>query len=178
MLFVELAQASRVVAATSKHGEKVATLADVLRHAAPDEIAPAVAFATGATLQGRIGVGWATLSDVRPEPAGQPTLTVADVHAAIDELAAIEGQGSTARRRQVLHDLLSRATEPEQQLIRSILGGELRQGALDGVMAAAVAKSAGVSLSRSSGRRCSPARSPRPPGSPSRPGRPVSPPWS
>ena len=146
MLFVELAQASRVVAATSKRGEKIATLADVLRHAAPDEIAPAVAFATGATLQGRIGVGWATLSDVRPEPAGQPTLTVADVHAAIDELAAIEGQGSTARRRQVLHDLLSRATEPEQQLIRSILGGELRQGALDGVMAAAVAKSAGVSL--------------------------------
>jgi DNA ligase-1 len=144
VLFVELANASRLVAATSKRGEKVAALAAVLRQAAPDDITPAVAFATGATLHGRIGVGWATLSDVRPAPAAEPSLTVADVHAAIGRLATIDGAGSVARRRQALHDLLAAATEPEQALIRSILGGELRQGALDGVMAAAVAQAAGV----------------------------------
>jgi DNA ligase-1 len=146
MLFAELAQASRAVAATSKRSEKVATLAAALQHAAPDEIAPAVAFAIGAALQGRIGVGWATLADVRPAPAAEPSLTVADVHAAIDRLAAIGGERSVARRRDELHALLARATEPEHELIRGILGGELRQGALDGVMAAAVAKAAGVTV--------------------------------
>jgi DNA ligase-1 len=144
--FVELALASRTVAATSKRTEKIAALADVLRRADPGEIAAAVAFATGTALQGRIGVGWATLYDVRPQPASEPTLTIHDVHEAIDRLAAIGGEGSVGRRRQLLHELLTRATEPEQQLIRAILGGELRQGALDGVMAAAVAKAADVPL--------------------------------
>jgi DNA ligase-1 len=146
MLFADLARASRAVAATSKRSEKVAILADVLRGAAPAEVAPAVAFATGSALQGRIGVGWATLYDVRPEPADDPTLTIDDVSRSIDELAVTTGSGSVARRRQLLDDLLGRATQPEQELIRGILGGELRQGALDGVMASAVAKAAGVTL--------------------------------
>jgi len=146
VLFEQLALASRKVAATSKRTEKIAALADVLRQARPNEIEAAVAFATGNALQGRIGVGWATIYDVRPEPATQPTLTVDDVHNAIDALAEVGGGGSVARRRELLRDLLSKATEPEQQMIRAILGGELRQGALDGVMAAAVAKAAGVTL--------------------------------
>ena len=146
MLFEELALASRTVAATSKRTEKIAALADVLRRAAPNEIEAAVAFATGNALQGRIGVGWATIYDVRPDPASQPTLTIDDVHTAIDALAAVGGGGSVARRRDLLRDLLTRATEPEQHMIRAILGGELRQGALDGVMAAAVAKAADVPL--------------------------------
>ena len=146
MLFEDLALASRTVAATSKRTAKVAAIADVLRRAQPNEIEAAVAFATGNALQGRIGVGWATLSDVRPDPASKATLTIGDVHNAIDTLAAIAGGGSVARRREVLHELLSNATESEQQMIRAILGGELRQGALDGVMSAAVAKAAGVAL--------------------------------
>ena len=146
MLFVELATASRVVASTTKRSEKIAILAAVVRRAAPDEIEPLVAFATGTVLQGRIGVGWATLADVRPEPAATPTLEILEVHRAIDELATVAGAGSIARRRAVVHELLGRATEPEQQLIRAILGGELRQGALDGVMAAAIAQASGVSV--------------------------------
>jgi DNA ligase-1 len=146
VLFEELALASRTVAATSKRTEKIAALADVLRRAAPNEIEAAVAFATGNALQGRIGVGWATIYDVRPDPAPDPTMTVDDVHRTIDSLAAVGGGGSVARRRELLRDLLARATEPEQQMIRAILGGELRQGALDGVMAAAVAKAADVPL--------------------------------
>lgn len=144
VLFVELAVTSRAVATTSKRSEKVALLADVLGRLAPDEIDLAAAFVVGSTLHGRLGVGWATLSDVRPEPASEPTLTIGDVDRAIADLASISGGGSVARRRDVLHDLLARATESEQALIRSIIGGELRQGALDGVLAAAVAKAAGV----------------------------------
>jgi DNA ligase-1 len=146
VLFEELARASRTVAATSKRTEKIAALAAVLRRAPPDEIEAAVSFATGTALQGRIGIGWATIYDVQPDPASQPSLTVDDVHKAIDALAAVGGGGSVARRRELLRDLLTKATEAEQQMIRAILGGELRQGALDGVMAAAVAKAAGVPL--------------------------------
>lgn len=146
VLFADVATTSRVVAATSKRSDKVAALADMLRTAAPDEIGAAVSFGVGAAPQGRIGVGWATIREVRPAAAAEPTLTVSDVERAVGELESIAGSGSVARRRDVLDDLLRRATEPEQGLIRSILGGELRQGALDGVMAAAVAKAYGVKV--------------------------------
>ncbi len=146
MLFAELATASQVVASTSKRSEKVAILAAVLRRVAPGEIAPVIAFAMGASPAGRIGVGWATLADVRPEPAARPSLDVADVERAIGELASVSGDGSVARRRLILDRLLAAATEPEQHLIRGILGGEHRQGALDGVMTAAVANAADVSV--------------------------------
>lgn len=144
VLFSELADTSRRVAATSGRSEKVAALADVLGRAERDEIEAAVAFATGATRHGRIGVGWATIADVLPPPAREASLTVADVDRAIGDLAAIRGPGSAAARRDRLADLLGRATDAEQEMIRSILGGELRQGALDGVVAAAVARAAGV----------------------------------
>ncbi len=146
MLFDELATATRAVASTSKRSEKVATLAAVLRRVAPQEVAPAVAFAMGASPAGRIGVGWATLADVRPDPALHPSLEIADVDRAIRDIAVVTGDGSVARRRAILDRLLATATEPEQHLIRGILGGEHRQGALDGVMAAAVAKAADVSV--------------------------------
>ncbi|MFP5487786.1 MAG: ATP-dependent DNA ligase, partial [Acidimicrobiia bacterium] len=147
MLFEELARASDAVAATSKRSEKVGVLAAVLERLPPDEIPAAVAFAAGTTLHGRLGVGWATLRDVRPAPATEPTLTVGQVDRALATLTTIAGAGSQARRREVLHDVLAAATEAEQRLLVAVIGGELRQGALDGVVAAAVAKAAGVAVS-------------------------------
>ena len=144
VLFVDLAVTSRRVSDTTKRSEKIAALAELLAAADPPEIEAVVAFGVGETPLGRIGVGWATIGDVRPDPAGEPTLTVGDVDRAIVEIAAVGGSGAVARRRQLLIELLERATEPEQVLIRSIIGGELRQGALAGVMTAAVAKAAGV----------------------------------
>ncbi len=146
VLFVDLALTSQRVAETSKRSEKVALLAAMLAAVPPGEIEAAVTFAVGETRLGRIGVGWSTIGDVRPAPAGEPTLTVADVDRAVAEIAEIAGAGSVAFRRAVLADLLERSTQPEQALIRSILGGELRQGALEGVMTAAVAKAAGVAV--------------------------------
>jgi DNA ligase 1 len=144
--FEEVARASQVVAATPKRSEKIAVLADLFARMPPHEVEPGVAFSTGTTQHGRSGVGWATLRDVRPDPAGAATLTIGQVDRALADLAVVSGPGSQARRRELLHDLLATATEPEQHLIRGILGGEHRQGALDGVMAAAVAKAADVSV--------------------------------
>ncbi len=144
VLFVELADCSAKVASTTKRNDKIALIADVLRRLAPGEVAPAVAFLVGETPLGRVGVGWATISDVRPDPADDATLSVRDMAAAIEQLAATSGQGSSGERRRILRDVLERATASEQRLVFGIIGGELRQGALDGVMAAAVARAADV----------------------------------
>jgi hypothetical protein len=144
--FAEVASASSVVAATTKRSEKIAVLAELLGRAPHDEIEAVVAFSTGTTLHGRLGVGWAALRDVRPAPATVPSLTVGAVDRSLAALTTIAGAGSQARRRDELHELLAAATEPEQRLLVAIIGGELRQGALDGVVAAAVAKAAGLTV--------------------------------
>jgi DNA ligase-1 len=146
VLFSELADASERVAGTTKRTDKVATFASVFARLPPGEIGAAVAFAVGDTPVGRIGVGWSTIRDLTPAPAPEARLSVADVAAAIAQIASISGAGSVARRRDLVHDLLAAATAPEQRLLRAILGGELRQGALDGVVAAAIAKAAGVKV--------------------------------
>jgi DNA ligase-1 len=123
---------------------KVAAFAAVLARLESAEVEAAVAFLTGTTRSGRIGVGWATLADVRPPAAGDPSLTVADVDRAMEEVAAMQGAGVVSARRERLTTLLGRATAREQRLLYAVLGGELRQGAQGGVMATAVAKAAGV----------------------------------
>src|SRR4029450_9906847 len=47
-------------------------------------------------------------------------------------------------RREELSSLFARATEPERRLLAGLFLGELRQGALEGVMLEAVAKAADV----------------------------------
>lgn len=145
MLFAEIAAASAVIAATPKRTEKVAALASVLRAADPDEVTALVGFLTGTVRQGRIGVGWASLRGVRDVvPAAEPTLTVGDVDRAFSTLATTSGKSSQERRRGVLAALFAAATAPEADLLAALVGGELRQGAVDGVMAEAIAKAAEV----------------------------------
>jgi ATP-dependent DNA ligase I len=147
MLFVDVAAASERVAATSKRSEKIGLIADILRRASPAEVVAVTSFLVGDTSLGRIGVGWSTLSSAwsaAGEPAAEPTLTVADVAESFERLAVVAGAGSGAERRRMLVDLLTRSTSSEQRFIAGVLGGELRQGALAGVVTAAVAKATGV----------------------------------
>jgi len=148
MQFATLAGASRDVAATSKRSEKSAILAAVLADLVPDEVSPAVGMLVGAVRQGRIGVGWAQLRDLDVDAAPDPTLTIGDVDAVIDELASLSGPGSMATRRARLRAMWAAATEGEQRFLWQVLGGELRQGALEGVMVDAVAKAAGIPVAR------------------------------
>ncbi len=143
MLFDQIVQASTDVAATRSRLAKVARLAECLDRAGPDEIAVAVAYLSGFLPQGTIGVGWAALREA-PPPAAAPTLELLEVHAAVSGIAAMSGAGSQAARRDALADLFGRATEQEQRFLRGLLLGELRQGALEGVMMEAVAKVAAV----------------------------------
>jgi DNA ligase-1 len=96
-------------------------------------------------LQGRTGIGWRTLSGLDVEPAAEPSLSVDDVEAALDRLAAMAGSGTGvgARRAAELTALLGAATADEGRFLVRLLGGELRQGALEGLMLEAVAAAAG-----------------------------------
>jgi DNA ligase-1 len=148
MLLVEIARASGDVAATPSRLAKVARLAECLRAARqPDEVGVAVAYLSGVLPQGTVGVGWAALRAL-PEPASAPsTLELLEVDAALTAIARLVGPGSQARRREALDGLFARATEAEQRFLTGLLLGELRQGALEGVMTDAVAKAADVPAS-------------------------------
>jgi DNA ligase-1 len=122
----------------------VTILAELLGRLDPDEVAIAAGLLSGVPRQGRVGVGYSTIHGVESAPAKEPTLTVADLDTAISQIQAAAGSGSGARRRQLLAALLDRATELEAGFVRRLFTGELRQGALAGVMVDAVAKAAGV----------------------------------
>ncbi|MUN37054.1 ATP-dependent DNA ligase [Actinomadura litoris] len=143
MRVTELTETSRVVAGTSGRKAKVTALAECLRAAEPEEAATVVAYLSGELPQRQIGVGYAALRDL-PPPAVEPSLTVPEVDAAFTEIGAVSGAGSVARRRELVAAVLGRATRPEQDFLVRLLAGELRQGALDGVMAEAIAAAAGV----------------------------------
>lgn len=137
--------ASVAVAATRKRSEKIAILATLLSRVAPAEVAICVGLLSGEPRQGRVGVGWATLRDLEVTSAGKATLTVADVDDAIAAVAAASGPGSAGQRRALLADLMTLATDAEASFLTVLLTGELRQGALTGVMGDAIARAAGVS---------------------------------
>ena len=113
---------------------------------------PTVAWLSGGARQGRIGVGWATVADAErelgAEPATEATLTIAEVDATFDRLAALvgAGAGSNAARRAELAALLRRATPAEADLLWRLFVGELRHGALEGLVTDAVARANGLPL--------------------------------
>ena len=144
--FVEVVATSDAVASTSKRTEKVATLAAFLRRLDHDEVDTVVAMLTGAPRQGRIGVGWRTVASLSARPAEEPSLGVSAVDEALAALAACAGSGSQSERSRILTGLLHAATPQEQSFIRRLLTGELRQGALEGVMGDAIANAAGVTV--------------------------------
>ncbi|MBT9256201.1 ATP-dependent DNA ligase [Phycicoccus sp. MAQZ13P-2] len=135
----ELVATSQEVAATRSRTAKTEAIATLLARADAAEVGTVVAFLSGVLPQRRLGIGHRSLSRL-PEPAGDPTLTVAEVDAAFDRLAATAGAGSTASRRAELGGLLGRATADEQRFLRDLMTGNLRQGALDGVVLAALAR--------------------------------------
>jgi DNA ligase 1 len=141
--FTELAATSAAVAAVPGRKAKIELLADALRRLAPGEIAAGAAYLAGELRQRQTGVGYAGLRE-RPAPAAEPSLTVAEVDARIAAIAEVAGSGSQARRRDLLGQLFSLATEDEQRLLIGLFSGELRQGAQAGLLADAVARAAEV----------------------------------
>jgi DNA ligase-1 len=145
MQLAALVAASQAATETRSRLAKRDALAACLRAAAPDEITTVVAYLCGETRQNKLGVGYATLAALRGEtPAAEATLTIADVDAALARVATTTGKGSAAERTAQLRALLARATRAEQDFLVRLMIGELRQGALEGVMIDALAAAAAL----------------------------------
>src|SRR5918994_1914785 len=145
-LFANLVAVSQRVGATAARLAKVRELAACLRAVEPSEIDTAVHYLSGEIPQGRFGIGYATLRKASEQGgvASTATLTIADVDRSLAEVAALRGSGSATKRGQALQALFARATRDEQEFLIRLLVGELRQGALEGVMVDAIASAAGV----------------------------------
>jgi DNA ligase-1 len=144
VLLERVALASDRVCATRSRREKVALLSACLTELLPDEVAIGVAFLSGELRQGRIGIGYAAVRALAVPAASAPSLTLLEVDRSFERIANSRGPGSGAQRERELGSLLARATPVEADFVRRLLLGELRQGALEGVMADAVAQAYGV----------------------------------
>jgi len=142
-LLADLVGTSQRVGANAARLNKVGELAGFLRALSPEEIETAVLYLSGETSQGRIGIGYSTLQAAASKTtAGAGTLSISEVDRCLAVVAGIRGAGSAAHRTAALRDLFSRATPAEQAFLLRLLVGELRQGALVGVMVDAIAAAA------------------------------------
>ena len=145
MLFHDLTVTSQQVAAARGRADKARLLAGQLRRAEPGEVATIIGLLSGTPRQGRLGLGPAIVDSAMPRTAAaEPMATVAEVDAALDRIARTQGRGSGADRTRLLTALMSRMTHDEQGFLSGTLLGELRQGALEGLMIDAVAQAAQV----------------------------------
>jgi DNA ligase-1 len=143
-LLANVVAASQRVSATSSRLDKRNEIAECLRSVAPAEVPVAIAYLSGETCQGKLGVSHISLHAAQVSGAASPTLTLGEVDAAFAAIAAIKGPGASARRTETLRALFSRATADEQDFLVRLIVGELRQGALKGLMQEAIAAAAGV----------------------------------
>jgi DNA ligase 1 len=142
-LLSHLVATSRRVGAAAARLSKVRELAALLQTLPPDEIETAVHYLSGEIPQGRIGIGYAALQGaLGTAAASAETLSIADVDRDLALMAGIRGPGSATRRKEALARLFSLTTSDERQFLLRLLAGELRQGALAGVMADAIAAAA------------------------------------
>src|SRR5688500_7258974 len=130
MRLAVIAATSIAISSTAKRLTKIRLLAELLRQLDPEETEIVVAFLSGGVRQGRIGIGYATIRDATSPPSETPSLEVLEADRAFDALARVTGSGSNRQRLELLQNMFARATAPEQQFLRALLTGELRQGAL------------------------------------------------
>lgn len=149
----ELARTSAAVAATRRRTEKIELLAECLTRLAPDEYELGASWLAGELPQGRIGVGWAgvraALANTHSGPdggLGTRTPSLREVNAAFDSIQAIHGKGAQRARAEQLHTLFEGLGAQARHFLAELLLGELRQGALEAVLIAGVAKASGVPL--------------------------------
>ncbi|MGA8048433.1 MAG: ATP-dependent DNA ligase [Dermatophilaceae bacterium] len=148
MLLRVVVDASIRVGATSSRLAKRALIAEAIRSAhTPEDAELAALYLSGTLRQRRTGIGYRSLQSL-PIAAAESTLTIAEVDHALETMSALAGPGSATRRREHLESLFGRATDDEQRFLRGLITGEVRQGALDGVLLDALAEAFDVPAAR------------------------------
>lgn len=148
MQLARIVETSGRVTVTSKRLEKIALIAALLEQLQPEEVEVAVSFLSGSLRQGRIGIGYSTFLEVIGSPAVDSSLELLEVDRGFEALKSTQGSGSAGRKLSLLKEVFSRATAEEQRFLTSLLGGGLRQGALEGIMLEAMARATRIPLDR------------------------------
>jgi DNA ligase-1 len=149
MLFRDLVEVSKRVRATTQKKQKTSLLAECLKRGQGEEIALAAFYLSGQIPQGSLGIGWATLQkalgnlDQQPRPVSLP-----EMNRFFDEIAQSRGSGSVEKKVKALRDLFSSVREDEEEFLAGLIMGEVRQGALEGLVVEAVAQASGLALER------------------------------
>jgi ATP-dependent DNA ligase I len=143
VLLADLVSTSNRVSETSSRLAKRDLLAACLAQLGQGEAPVGLSFLAGEPRQRKTGIGYRGLGHL-PGPAGEPSLTLEQVDAAFAQIESLAGPGSAAERSRLARELFGRATADEQRFLRGLLTGNLRQGALAGVLVEAVARAAGV----------------------------------
>ena len=144
MLLAQIVDVSDRVRSTRSRSKKIETLAELLRGLSDTDAPIAVSYLSGSPLQDRLGAGYATVYGIEVDAASAAELTLSEVDATLSLLARTAGPGSKQAKADLLSSLFGRATQPEQEFLRGLILRNLRQGALEGVMADAVAQAAGA----------------------------------
>lgn len=150
--FNQFTETCRALEGTAKRTEKVALLVDFLRNLSPEEIEPAVSFIVGRPFpesdERVLEIGGQTLWKIRRR-SGQSALvskpvTILEVYRTFEKIAKAHGPGSRQRKELLIDTLLGRLPPSDSQYLVRILFGEMRIGAVEGVMLDAIAKAASI----------------------------------
>lgn len=137
-----LVEVRTALAATRSRKQKARLLSELLADLQGSDLEIGLAFLVGELRQGKVGLGRAATREAACAPAPSATLTLQQVDAIFAGIGREHGSGSKGRRIEALRELLGRATEGEQRLLVDLIGGELRQGAQEGLLLEAVALAA------------------------------------
>jgi DNA ligase-1 len=149
MFLKDLVDLSKRVSATTRKKEKASLLAECLKRGQGQEIDLATSYLSGQIPQGSLGVGWAMLQktlgnlDERLRP-----LSLVEVNRFFDEIAQARGAGSVEKKVKALRNLFSSAREDEKEFLVGLIMGEVRQGALEGLIVEAIAQASGLAVER------------------------------
>ncbi len=149
MQFHDLVHTSEQVAGTRSRKQKTALLAELLGRLRGEELEIGLAFFAGELRQGKVGIGWSLVKEALPgEAAAETSVLLSEVDDTFARIGGFSGAGSKGRKVEALGELLARCTESEQRFLCKLIGGELRQGALEAVLLEAVALSGNLPADR------------------------------
>jgi DNA ligase-1 len=147
MLLARLVDVSSQVAGTGSRLAKRDLIADLLAEAAAEdtdaEVDIAASYLSGTLRQRRTGVGGRGLTDV-PPPAADASVSLTEADATLERISELAGSGSAGARRGAVGALFERLTVVEQDFLKALMTGNVRQGAADSVMLDAIAAAAGL----------------------------------
>ena len=143
MQLSDLVETVQAVRAVSKRTDKISLLAACLNRTQGRETELAALYLSGLLPQGRIGVGWRLIQDAMvEEDRPEDSLLLTELDTRLDALATEQGPGSTERRIRALRQLFQQISRAERTFLSALLVGEVRQGALEGLVVEAIAKAA------------------------------------